>query len=1105
MRPKVKVSPERLHGLNQATHSSQLGRTIPAALPEWMAAWRREHLRMQEEAQQTAIHRALTRAETIRTRVAAEAETAEPAARAAIPGIRNVSSGGNGGAVFPSTIDRIAMGGGGGAGTRNNSPGDALASSGAAGGGMVFIRAFTFTGTATITANGAAAYNGTSNDAGGGGGAGGTIVMLASNGGESGLTLRANGGRGGDAWDSQPFSLADRHGPGGGGGGGTIFVSAAPASVSVAGGVNGTTLTPGVAYGATPGSAGSTSTTGTLSQVTGLQSSAVCIRLPDLTITKAHVGTNFTRGSAASYTLSLTNVSTLGATGGLVTVNDTLPFGITPTSATGTGWTCSVTGQTVSCTRSDALAIGGSYPSITVSATVTPQAPATLTNTATLSGGGDVSPINDSGTDIVAVLSGADMSVTDSGSPNPVATNGSITYTIGVTDNGPSAADNATLVLPVPNATVFTSFTAPAGWSCSLPAVGGGGNVVCTNANLAAATPAAFTMVVKVATGVTNGTVITATATVSSSVQDTIPANNTATVTTIVGGTGPNLSVTNTPAPNPVQAGNPITYTQVVTNTGSSAITNGTFTEATPANTTFVSITPPAGWSCVGFPAAPCTAPTVGAGASGTFTVIYNVNGGTPAGTVITDTVTVNATNQSFGANSATATDVVAGAGQADVALSTVATPPTVYAGNSITYTQRVTNNGPAAAAGVSFTEATPTNTTFQSVSAPAGWTCTTPAVGGTGTITCTDTANLSSGSTADIVVVLNVPSSVAIGTITATSSVSATTSDPTAGNNSTSVTTNVNVACDIGVTNVGTPSPVAANANITYTQVITNLGPSNCAAPTFSEATPNNSTFVSVGVVDSGGATLSCPNSAPVACTSTSSFPPGASATITAIYKVNNGTAGGTLINDTATVASTTRDLNVNNNSATVSIPVASGTQADLSVTNSASPNPVTAGNNITYTQTVTNSGQASAAAPVLSETLPAGTTAVSLTGPAGWTCSLGTLKCTATAAMTANTTASFTFVVKVGATVASGTTITQTDSVLSTTIDPNSGNNSATVGTIVADNRICPLQIRPAQFQFWRMRPSLTRKSLPTADRVPLPASMSSKPYRLTQRRKR
>ena len=86
---------------------------------------------------------------------------------------------------------------------------------------------------------------------------------------------------------------------------------------------------------------------------------------------------------------------------------------------------------------------------------------------------------------------------------------------------------------------------------------------------------------------------------------------------------------------------------------------------------------------------------------------------GTPSGTIITDTATVNATNQSFGANSATATDVVATAMQADLALSTAAAPPTVLAGNDITYTQTITNNGPAAASGVTFTEATPTNTTF--------------------------------------------------------------------------------------------------------------------------------------------------------------------------------------------------------------------------------------------------------------------------------------------------------------------------------------------------------------------------------------------------------
>lgn len=964
----------------------------------------------------------------------------------------NLSSGGEGGAAFPATIDRIAMGGGGGAGTRNNSNPDLQASSASPGGGIIFIRAYQFSGTATLTANGSNSYNGTLNDSGGGGGAGGTIIMLAANGGEGGLTLQANGGRGGDAWDAQAYTLGLRHGPGGGGGGGVIYVSAAPAGMSVTGGANGTTLTPGVPYGATSGQAGTTSTTPNLSQVTGLQSTEVCTRIPDLTITKSHSG-NFVRGSTtATYTLTVSNVSALGASSGLVTVNDTLPLGITPTSTTATGWACSISGQTVSCTRSDSLGVGASYPAITITATISPTAPATLTNTATVSGGGDISPLNDTATDVASVTSSADMSVTDAGSPNPVATNGTITYTVVVTDNGPSAADNATFVLPLPNSTGFASFVAATGWSCQLPN-SSNGSVVCTDVNLSAATPSTFTLVVNVAPGTTNGTVITARATVSSSVPDPVLSNNTATVTTIVGGSGPNLSVTNTASPNPVQAGSNITYTQVVTNTGSSAITNGTFSEATPANTTLVPITPPPGWTCTGFPASPCTAATVAAGTSGTFVVVYTVNAGTAAGTVITDTATVNATNQSFGANSATATDVVASATQADVALSTAATPPTVYAGNDITYTQTVSNNGPAAAAGVAFTEATPTNTTFQSVSAPAGWTCTPPAVGATGTITCNDPANLNSGTSANIVVVLNVPSSVAIGTITATSSVSATTSDPNSANNSTTVTTNVNVACDLSVTNAGTPSPVAVNANITYTQVISNLGPSNCSGSTFSEATPNNSTFVSVAVVNAGGATWSCPSSAPVACTASSSIPPGSTGTITAIYKVNAGTAGGTLINDTAMVATTTRDLNTSNNSATVTIPVSLATDADLSATNSGSPNPVTAGNNITYTQTVTNAGPASAAAPTFTETLPAGTTAISLTGPGGtWTCTLATLKCTDSAAMAANTTVNFTFVVTVGSAVAAGTVLAQTDSVSSTTTDPNNANNSATVNEVVA-----------------------------------------------------
>ncbi|PYX51553.1 MAG: hypothetical protein DMG79_02810 [Acidobacteria bacterium] len=521
----------------------------------------------------------------------------------------NLSDGGEGGTPFPATIDRLSLGGGGGAGSRNNSDSDNQASAGAAGGGMIFIRADSLTGTATLTAKGAGAYNGTSNDAGGGGGAGGSIVVLSANGGESGLTLQVNGGRGGDAWDSDPYRLADRHGPGGGGAGGVIFVSGAVASRSVNGGSNGTTLTPGVAYGATPGTSGTSATNATLSQVTGIQSAALCSA--DLTLSKSHVG-NFTRGSTASFTIPVSNVSLLSPTSGVVTVNDTLPIGLTPISASGTGWSCSVTGQTASCVRADSLGIGGSYPSIALNVSVSQSAPATVTNTAVVSGGGDANLLNDIAMDTANVVSSADMSVTDAGSPNPVVTGANITYTQLVTNAGPSAADNATLVTAIPANTTFVSFAAPAGWSCMTPVIGATGSVVCTNANMAGSTSGAFSLVVKVNNGTANGTVINNSVSVGSSAIDPNSLNNTATSSTIVGTTGPNLSVTNAASPNPVQAGNNITYTQVVTNTGSSAATSGTFTESTPANTTLVSITPPAGWTCAGFPGTPCSNPSVG-------------------------------------------------------------------------------------------------------------------------------------------------------------------------------------------------------------------------------------------------------------------------------------------------------------------------------------------------------------------------------------------------------------------------------------------------------------------------------------------------------------
>ena len=163
--------------------------------------------------------------------------------------------------------------------------------------------------------------------------------------------------------------FGNRHGPGGGGAGGVILVSGAPASLSVTGAASGTTENPGVTYGSTAGAAGASVTNATISSTSGTQSGAQCT--PDMTLGKSHVG-NFTRGLTASYTVPVSNVSPYGTSSGTVIVNDTLPLGLTPTSATGTGWSCSIVSQTVSCTDSTALPAGGSYPSITISAAVTP-------------------------------------------------------------------------------------------------------------------------------------------------------------------------------------------------------------------------------------------------------------------------------------------------------------------------------------------------------------------------------------------------------------------------------------------------------------------------------------------------------------------------------------------------------------------------------------------------------------------------------------------------------------------------------------------------------------------------------------------------------------
>src|SRR5438128_3674091 len=125
-----------------------------------------------------------------------------------------------------------------------------------------------------------------------------------------------------------------------------------------------------------------------------------------MTVAKSHSG-NFTQGqTGATYTITATN-SGFAATSGTVTVTDTLPVGLTATAISGTGWTCVL--GTLTCTRSDALAAGASYPAITLTVNVADNTAPIVTNAATVSGGGESNTGNDTANDPTTVNQLSDL------------------------------------------------------------------------------------------------------------------------------------------------------------------------------------------------------------------------------------------------------------------------------------------------------------------------------------------------------------------------------------------------------------------------------------------------------------------------------------------------------------------------------------------------------------------------------------------------------------------------------------------------------------------------------------------------------------------------
>src|SRR5438132_7971920 len=224
------------------------------------------------------------------------------------------------------------------------------------------------------------------------------------------------------------------------------------------------------------------------------------------------------------------------------------------------------------------------------------------------------------------VFNGAtDLAITKSDSPDPVIGGTDVTYSINVTNGGPSNATSVVVTDNLPPEVSFISCTSTGGGTCG----GSGNNRTVSFASLAPGASASITIVANVNAATADGATISNTASVSSNTPDTNPGNNSSTATTSVINQA-DLAVVKTASASSVETGTNVTYSITVTNKGPNAAVNLTLEDNLPAGTTFVSSSMPSGWACttpqVGAAGLiSCNAVSLASGATATFTVVLNI------------------------------------------------------------------------------------------------------------------------------------------------------------------------------------------------------------------------------------------------------------------------------------------------------------------------------------------------------------------------------------------------------------------------------------------------------------------------------------------------
>jgi uncharacterized repeat protein (TIGR01451 family) len=542
-------------------------------------------------------------------------------------------------------------------------------------------------------------------------------------------------------------------------------------------------------------------------------------------------------------------------------------------------------------------------------------------------------------------LTGGDLSVSKSCKPDPafqtLFTGQTGFCEVSVTNFGPNAALNVVLVDRfLSNGTFSLSNVTTTKGSCTAtpnPQVQQG-TVTCELGRL----DPNQTVLIHVDVSATTAQTVNNTARVTSDSPDPDPTNNedSGTLVFVEAASQADLSITKTDSPDPVVAGTNLTYSITVTNNGPSAAVNVVASDLLSSSLSIVSVSGSHGASCnAGIPGSvptTCNFDGMANGAIRTMTIVTLVNASVPAGTILSNNASVtSATADNNNSNNLATTSTTVDA-SADLAITKTDSPDPVTAGGALTYTLTITNAGPSWARNVVVSDTLPLNVSFVSAVIGGGSGTCSPLAGSPTVVQC-QLGDIANGGIRTVTLQTQVAASVPDGAVlTNTASVGSTTSDPVAGNNNTSATTNVVARADIWVDKTGVQITGNPSRTIRYTLAVYNKagcesddplscgtgGPSDAQNVVVTDTLPLDPKKLKVVFVSQNCTyNLGAHN---VVCNVAGALPAGQIATF--IIDVQVSGSVGSFTNDVSVTTSTT-DPNLTNNSDQVKMVVKGGT----------------------------------------------------------------------------------------------------------------------------------------------------------------------------------